>query len=151
MRLLSSVHEGADPTQAKRAARQAPSIAGAAEDFMEDHGPKLKPRTREEYQRLITHTLVPAFGRRLVADLSHADVSSFHARLAKTPRKANFALAVLSKLMAWAEDQGIRSPGTNPCRRTGKFSERKRQRFLCRGGLLECTGSGEAYCPYARG
>lgn len=130
MRLLAEVKNGADPGTAKMSARSAPTFAEAAERFMATHGQKLKPRTREEYQRLIDKTLVPVFGRRLLIDIETAEIDTFHARLAATPRKANFALAVLSKLMTWAEDHGLRPPVSNPCAGVKKFKERRRQRFL---------------------
>ncbi len=130
MRLLAEVKNGADPGTAKVAARTAPTFMEAADRFMTNHGPKLKLRTREEYQRLLDKTLVPAFGKRLLIDIAIADVDTFHARLAATPRKANFALAVLSKMMTWAEDRGLRPLASNPCAGVKKFKEKKRQRFL---------------------
>jgi hypothetical protein len=39
-------------------------------------------------------------------------------------------LAVLSKLMNWAERHGYWPDGTNPCRHVERFPERKRGRFL---------------------
>ena len=130
LRLLSEINGGADPGEAKRAGLRAPIFAEAADQFLQDHGPKLKPRTIEEYQRHIAKSLIPAFGQRLMSDLTRADIASFHTGLAKTPRKANLALAVLSKIISWSELRGLRTENTNPCRGIKRFAENQRQRFL---------------------
>jgi integrase len=59
-----------------------------------------------------------------------ADVLRFHNALADMPYEANRALAVLSKLMSFAEQQGVRPRGSNPCRGIAKFKEHRRERFL---------------------
>jgi len=45
---------------------------------------------------------------------------AFHANLAKFPRLANYAVAVLSRLMTWGEDRGFRKEQSNPCLRLKK-------------------------------
>lgn len=140
LRLLAEINSGADPATEKWAQRTAPTLADVADAFVEDHGPKLKPRTREEYVRLIDKTLKPYFGKRQTADISRTDVTTFHNKMAATPRKANFALAVLSKIMTWAETQGLRPESTNPCTRVARFRENHRQRFLRKGELARLGG-----------
>jgi integrase len=130
LRLITKINEGSDPAEAKRAARVAETFAEIAEAFLAAHGPRLKPRTREEYERLIRQRLLPAFASRRLADISPAEVTAFHNREATKPRTANFALAVLSKIMSWAEAQGLRPDGTNPCRHVDRYTENRRQRFL---------------------
>lgn len=130
LRLITKINDGSDPAEAKRAARVAETFAEIAEAFLAAHGPRLKPRTREEYERLIRQRLLPAFGHRRLADISPADVTAFHNKESNNPRTANFALAVLSKIMSWAEAQGLRPSGTNPCRHVGRYTENRRQRFL---------------------
>lgn len=130
LRLLADIHDGHNPAHAKWTRRNVPGFTEVADAFLVDHGPKLKPRTREEYQRLIDNALKPAFGARHAGDISRADVTTFHNKLAATPRKANFALAVLSKIMSWAETQSIRPENSNPCAGIDRFRENQRQRFL---------------------
>jgi integrase len=57
-------------------------------------------------------------------------VVKLHHRLHATPYLANRVLAVCAKLMAWAEQQRERTPGTNPCRGIEKYREDKRRRYL---------------------
>lgn len=132
MRLLVTISEGDDPQALKKLERDKPTVAEAAPLFMASHGPKLKPRTREEYQRLFDLHIVPEFGKVLVADVRKADIARFHAGLAKTPSGANFALAALSKFMRWSEDMGYRPEQSNPCRGITKYRQAKRERFLSR-------------------
>ena len=44
--------------------------------------------------------------------------------------QANRLVAVFSKFFNWAEKHGLRPDGTNPCRHTENYRERKRERFL---------------------
>ena len=99
-------------------------------EFLVKHGAKLKPRTLEEYRRHTRLYLVPAFGKRSIDAISKADVTTAHASWNENPRAANHALAILSKMMSWAEDQGYRPDDTNPCRRIAKYKEAQRERFL---------------------
>ncbi|MEQ1653200.1 MAG: hypothetical protein ABL897_11985, partial [Hyphomicrobium sp.] len=105
-RLLVTISEGVDPQHKRQQERDKPTLNESAELFMASHGLKLKPRTREEYQRLFDLHIAPALGRTLVADIKKADIARLHAAMAATPSGANFALAVLSKLMRWCEDMG---------------------------------------------
>ncbi|MEO1283060.1 MAG: site-specific integrase [Pseudomonadota bacterium] len=130
LRLLAEIHAGHDPAQSKANNRNGLTFAHMAEAFLSEHGPTLKPRTRTEYKRLTHSVLIPAFGRRLARDLSISDVAGFHSKLAKKPRTANFALAVMSKMMNWAEAHGIRERNTNPCSSIKHFREVARQRYL---------------------
>jgi integrase len=78
---------------------------------------------------------VPALGHKRLDTIDRGDVLRFHANLAAYPRLANYAVAVLSRLMTWAEDRGFRKEQTNPCLRLKKYRETKRQRYLTREEL----------------
>ena len=130
LRLLNEIADGVDPGLERRASRAVPTVAEAAKDFMESHGAKLKASTRTEYDRLLRNAILPAFGRRTIDDIARNDITRFHNALSETPRKANFALAVLSIMMSWCEEEGLRARGTNPCRQIRKYREVARQRFL---------------------
>ncbi len=130
LRLLNEISEGVDPSLQRRARRTVPTVAEAANDFMESHGAKLKASTRIEYDRLLRNTILPTFGRRTIDDIERSDITRFHNAMNATPRKANFALAVLSKMLSWCEEEGLRPRGTNPCRQIKKYRESARQRFL---------------------
>ncbi len=153
-RLLAEIINGADPSEAKKADRKAPTLKEAVTRFMSEHGATLKPRTHEEYARLFRSTILPVLGKRQLHEISRADVLNFHTKLVATPRKANFALSILSKLMNWAELQGIRPENTNPCRMVPKFKENKRQRFLSNdevaklGKVLDTLESEQTESPF---
>ena len=135
MRILSGFREGIDPRLGKRRPgipRRSGelTIGEFAETFLEEHVSKLKPYTRDDYKRIVRDRIKPRFGSRLVASLSRAEVSEWHASMADIPRRANYSLAVLRKLMSFAEVHGKRAPGTNPAKGLTLYRERSRERFM---------------------
>ncbi|MCH9808464.1 MAG: site-specific integrase [Alphaproteobacteria bacterium] len=122
----------ADPSHAqlKSSSPKLTTFADVAASFMTLHGPKLKRSTRVVYESLLKVYLLPTFGTTNIKTITRADVSSAHAKWGENPRSANHALAVLSKIMSWAEDQGYRSEDSNPCRRIQRYKEQKRQTYL---------------------
>lgn len=120
-----------DPASANKLRSNAPlTFKAVSEQFFASHGPKLKPRTLEEYRRLERLYLLPAFGAQPIDAIDRATISKAHARWFGNPRAANHALAVLSKLMTWTEDQGYRPENSNPCSRIQRYKENKRETFL---------------------
>jgi hypothetical protein len=128
-RILNGLADGTDPTVERRRLRDKPSLKIVAEKFFQEHGPKLKDRTRAEYKRLTDLHILPELGSRRIDQIARTDVSKLHAAHQNTPRQANHILAVLSKVMSWSEDQGWREEGLNPCRRIAKYRENRRERF----------------------
>lgn len=138
IQLMATAHTGEDPTEQRRRERAPkPIFADFAQTFLTVHGPKLKSKTRVDYDGLLRLHLLPAFGRRRVEDISKSDVASFHAKLADKPRTANYAIAVLSKMMAFAEHEGIRKDHSNPCLVVERFREAKRDRYLSEDELAK--------------
>ncbi len=130
LKYLSEIAAGQDPAGNQEKFRTTPDLKAVAEQFMAEHGVKLKPKTRHDYDRLFRKVIFPVFGSRKIDDLSRSDMSRFHSLKAETPRQANFALAVLSKLMNWSEAQGLRVENSNPCKGILKYKEKRRERFL---------------------
>lgn len=121
----------ANPAAIDRAAPTIPlTVSAVADQFMATHGPKLKRSTRYVYQCLLRTYIQPIFGEQPISTITRAAVSSAHAKWKANPRSANHALAVFSKIMSWAEDQGYRAEDSNPCRRVQRYKETKRERFL---------------------
>lgn len=159
MRLLGDVAGGRDPQAEKRRKSEEVlgkvTIAEAGPAFMQEHGPKLKERTREEYERLFKLHIVPKLGKVPLDELTRAQVVRFHSGLSNTPAAANFALAVLSKMMSWAEQTGRRPEQSNPCRGIEKFRARKLERYLSSdelvrlGEALSDAEKDNAESPYA--
>lgn len=128
--ILAEVDKGFDRLAAKKQASAASTFDDVAKKFIEIYGPKLKPRTLEEYQKLIHRYLVPKFGTFRIDAIERSDVAHAHAKWAEHPRTANHALAVMSKIMSWAEEQQYRPAQSNPCLKLKKYREVKRQRYL---------------------
>lgn len=152
VRLRGEVAQGRDPAaelRAKKAtirgARSAPTVAELADDFLSECAAKLKPRTVDQYRRLIGMTPVKRgpkkgeertgelrreFGRHKVSDVTRAQVAQLHLSMKDRPVHANRALTCLSAFFSFAERHGHRPDGTNPCRRVVKFREEGRKRYL---------------------
>ncbi|HJU17913.1 MAG TPA: site-specific integrase [Stellaceae bacterium] len=130
-RLLGLVAHGKDPAGAKREEKAAPTVAEFAQRFLAEHAEaKRKASTAKEYRRLIEHVIVPAIGRKRVADVTRQDIAKLHHARRATPTEANRALACLSTMMNLAERWGVRPDGSNPCRHIEKYKQHRRERFL---------------------
>lgn len=151
-RLLGLVENGADPAADKSARKEAPTLADLAERFLAEHAEaKRKASTAAEYRRLVYKIILPALGKRKVADVTRADITKLHHAHRAAPYQANRSLAVLSKMFTLAERWGLRFDNSNPCRHVEKFAEKKRERFL---SPAELARLGEALAahdgsPYA--
>jgi integrase len=150
-RLLGMVAGGGDPAAVKSSRRKAETVGDLAVRFLSDHVRfKRKARTANEYGRLINQIILPALGRRKIADVSRADVARLHHDIRETPYQANRVLAVLSKMFNLAEGWGLRSDGSNPCRHIERNPERGRERLLSAAELARLGDTLDAYAgsPY---
>ena len=84
------------------------------------------------YRGSLENHILPALGMMPLAMVETAHVAALHYRLRETPRAANRALSVLSKMFSLACAWGLVADGTNPCRGVRKYKEKKRERFLTR-------------------
>jgi integrase len=135
-RLLGQVADGGDPSADKSAEKRNPTLEAFAEAFLRDHvEAKRRARTAHEYADLLNRVVLPVLGKHRLADIARANVAKLHHDLRATPYQANRAIAVLSKLMNWAERHGYRPDGSNPCRHVERFPEHKRERFLSEAEL----------------
>ena len=134
--LLGEVAAGRDPAAERDKAKARKSFGEALDWFLDAHvDAKLKPNTAREYRRVIGLYIGDGLRRRQVGDLERLDVSRLHNDLRDKPAQANRLLAVLSKFFNWAERQGLRPDGSNPCRHIEKYREKRRERFLSEGEL----------------
>jgi integrase len=130
-RVLGEVAHGNDPAHARAEEKAAPTVAKLAADFMTEHvRKKCKASTAREYQRLLDHVVLPAIGGRRVIDVVPRDITKFHRARHETPVEADRALAVTSKMFNFAEQEGIRPNGSNPCRHVEKYPQKKRECML---------------------
>jgi integrase len=150
-RLLGAVAAGGDPAAERDAQKAAPTVAELAARFLSEHvEAKRKPRTAQEYRRLIEKVILPALGSKRVASVTRADVARLHHARQATPTEANRTLAVLSAMFTFAERLGERPDGSNPCRHVERFREHRRERFLSADelGRLGDTLAGYSGSPY---
>ena len=85
-----------------------------ANELLHEIGSGGDPIARQKADRVL--------GTRLISEIAAKDVNAAHTKWAKTSRvTANNALAVLSKVMSWAEEQEYRTEGSNPCSKVKRF------------------------------
>lgn len=128
---LAEIRKGHDPSAAKLAGRQAPTVKELCKQFMEEYSiPRNKPRTVETYQYYIDHYIIPELGKTKVPELTRADVTALMRRMASTPITANRVLACIRKMFNMAEVWGYRPDGSNPCRHVPKYPEKGKTRYI---------------------
>jgi integrase len=154
LRLLLCIADGDEPLTRKDE-KQPVTVRDGIEQFLEEHGPKLKPKSLAEYARLCQVLILPKLGDLKLDEDMRREVGRMHAGAAATPRQANHALMVLSSFMSWAEKNQLRETGTNPCRGVRKFRENKRDRYLSGeelgsiGTVLDRRESAGAESPFS--
>jgi integrase len=133
---LDAIRRGQDPAKDKADRRRAIEYAGITVADLADRWmkevvkPKRKPRTIDDYERIIAKNIKPALGSVAVKDLTWEAVNKFHGSMAKTPRRANYVTSTLRAMLNFAERVGIRPPHSNPCKGVEFFREHNRERFL---------------------
>ena len=127
----AEIRAGGDPGGEKRRERSAPSVADLCERYMRDHASLHKKVSSARHDHsLIQNWILPALGRKKVADVTRDDVVRLHTKIQDRPVQANRVLALLSKCFNLAEVWGLRPDASNPTRHVKKYREGKRQRYL---------------------
>lgn len=130
-RHLVAAGDGSDPAAEKRAELKADDLNALFDRYETEHLRRHnKARTQKVVSALLKSCIRPALGKLKVKDVTREDIRRFHAGLETTPRQANFALAILSKVFNLSEEWGVRPQQSNPCYKMRRFEERKRERFL---------------------
>ncbi|MXN63874.1 tyrosine-type recombinase/integrase [Stappia sp. GBMRC 2046] len=129
-RILWAVAQGEDPASERDRKRKAATLGDLIEQFLEEHGQKLKPATREDYARALRTYVVPALGHLKAEQVSAADLNRVHLSLADRPYRANRVMAYLGSVYGWAARQGHVPRGFNPASDIQKFREAGRERYL---------------------
>lgn len=125
---LAQVREGRRPTEERRAAKQAATLADLAHEHMEKHAKRKRSWALDEaYWRV---HLLPGLGASTkVAAVRFEDVARWHAGH-RQPITANRALRTLSVAMKLAEQWGWRPRNSNPTVGVKAHPENKRRRYL---------------------
>lgn len=134
-----------DPLERQQEAREAPTIADLCERFLSEYAPariergRMSPRTFKEYQYQINHYILPSLGRARVADLKRPKVERTVSGLKPVTR--NRVLALLSRLLTYAESLEWRQQNDNPCRHIERSREEPRDRTLSGAELVALAGA----------
>jgi integrase len=129
-RLKRELRAGVDPDKLRSSARGQPTVDELIDRVVAEHiDVHLKPSTQDTFKRLLNLFIRPAWGKRLITDVSSDDVAKLHHKLRSTPRQANQVIAVASKMFNLAEQWQLRPQNSNPCRHLRKFKETTRTRF----------------------
>ena len=75
---LGKVIGGADPITERKEARAVRTFKEVAEDFLGHVARLKKPRTAEEYRRLLKNHVYPEIGSKRIVDVSSIDVARMH-------------------------------------------------------------------------
>ncbi len=147
-RLLGQVAAGYDPAAVRQDGKDRPLLGPLLDQFLVEHADaKLKASTAGEYRRLARLYIPAALRRKLMAEVTRAEIARLHLAMKDKPYQANRTLALLSKFFNWGEKRGYRPDGSNPCRHIGKYRERRHERFL---SAQELARLGEALADAER-
>jgi integrase len=128
---LGAVEGGADLIAERKKSRDVRSFREVGDDFLVRHAEaKRKPRTAEEYRRVLKLHVYPAIGSTRIVDVTHAAVARMHSSLAATPALANKAVAIISSVWRWASRHDGVSKHANPAEGIERYPEERRERFL---------------------
>lgn len=129
-RILGAVVLGDDPAGVRQEDRKAIRFADLVDAFLQDHGPKLKRRTREDYQSALSKHAVPAVGRMRAETITARDLNTLHLKLIDRPYRANRVMAYIASVYSWASKNGYLPKGCNPAKDVKRFREEGRERYL---------------------
>lgn len=122
---------GSDPVADRRSYKAAPTMSDLLNRYISDHlEQRCSESTRRDVVALIEKHIRPRLGTIKVNDLTRADIAKLHNAMKATPRRANYAIACLSKALALAEEWGLRPENTNPCGKINRYEQEHRTRFL---------------------
>jgi integrase len=140
-RLRQMVEAGADPAGELEDERAAPTVGDLIERFEQEHLPRKRPRTADDYRRSLRLYIHPALKNLKVSEVEYSDIDRLHRRITAqgSPYQANRTIALASKMFSLAIRWRMRSD--NPCRSIERNPEAKRKRYLSANELARLTGA----------
>ncbi len=147
-----------DPLERRRTADEAPTMADLIERFLEVEAParikrgRLKPGTVEVYGYQCRKHILPAIGKRRVAEVTRGDLERMVAALPGPSR--NRVLALVSRLLTLAEHWEWRPHKSNPAFGIERAHEEARDRVLTpaeMAALAAALAEAEARSPASLG
>ncbi|MBA3584517.1 MAG: tyrosine-type recombinase/integrase [Gemmatimonadetes bacterium] len=135
-RALTAVLDGKDPQAERQRERASITVAEFCELYLKRHS-RPRKKTWKEDERRLNKWVVPVAGKVALGDLSTADLSTLHARIAEEgPVEANRVLELVRAMLNRAREWGhLPEAGPNPAGRVERFPEHSRERFLTRDEL----------------
>ena len=98
--------------------------------FWNDYAPHWKPNTQKRSAHSIHRDLNPVFGNMPITEINRPDIMRWRDGLSSLPGTYNRAIPVLSIMLGYAEQLGLRPKGSNPCKGIPRYKVRKHERFL---------------------
>lgn len=86
---LSQVTHGEDPTEQKKQVSNLVTMEALANNYIERHGYKKRPRSLQGDLGLLKNVVLPTLGRLKVLHVTRRDIESLHKNLQSTPYKVN--------------------------------------------------------------
>jgi integrase len=148
--LRRMIDEGEDPLSKKEALREAPRVKDMIDRYIREHLPKLAPVNASDQTSMLRKMVEPAWGNRLVTDITKSDVAKFLDVVAEgrprpskhkpnnrarklqghkpTPVRANRVGEILRKMFTLAVEWDWRAD--NPAQGFHRRIEQARERFL---------------------
>jgi integrase len=128
--LRRDIDAGGDPLGKREEARLAPTVEQLVERFVAEELPKRAPRTQDEWRAMVRDWILPALGKRRVADVKRDDVERLHTKITKAgkPRRANSVRSAVATLFAQAVTWEMRND--NPAKGVKGNPEHGRERYL---------------------
>lgn len=125
--LLDGLPAGAGEEESRN---RAPLMQEYADRFWADYARNWKPSTQKRNRVAIYRDILNAFGNRRVDALRKSDIMLWRDGFAAKPGLFNRTLPVLSVMMNYAEQLGLRRRGSNPCKGTPRYKRKPMERFL---------------------
>ena len=132
---LVDIREGkTDPLERRREAHEAPTVAQGIERFLNEFAPariergRMTERTVRDYRQQARQYILPALGRRKIADVTRRDVEHMVEPLTRVRR--NRVLALTSRLFRLFETWEWRAQNSNPAQGVERAREEARDRVL---------------------
>lgn len=126
----AQLDRGEDPTAARKALKEEPTLASFFEEYNEDAKARGKASWKDDRNRF-AYRIAEKFGDRKLSTISKKEIAQFHASLLDdlSPASANRILVLLSAIFRKAVEWEVMA--SNPCSGIKQFPERNaRTRFL---------------------
>ena len=145
-RELAAIRSGeGDPLERRREAREAPIVADGIEQFLGEYVPgriergRMAERTATDYRQQCNRYILPAIGKRRVADVKRHDIERMLKPL--KPVQRNRVAALTSRLFNLFESWEWRPQHSNPVRGIERAREQPRDRVLEPSELAALAGA----------